>query len=523
MLSNNLIELLDLRFTLPNGGQNQHVIPQEVIGGRRVDLLLVMGLEQQAPGNLNLNMKMNRMRLATLALGAWLGINAALAQQPDVDVNALLQRLQELEQKVKTLEAKAESSKEAGAEKPKPTPTVTIGSGGFLATSADTNFSFGLRGLLQVDSRTFFGAENVAGNDAFLLRRARPMFYGTLFRDFDFLFNPDFAGSSPQIFDAYLNYRYAPWLQARIGKFKTPVGLEYLQADQFTLFNERALPTALTPGRDVGYQIWGEISGGVVSYAAGIFNGVGDGRSSSNTDFDDNPEFAARVFTQPFKKTDLNALRGLGFGLGGSWGDYSTTNLTGLPSGNGYITDGQQQFFAHNPATGVVMAEGEHWRLAPQGYYYFGPFGMMGEYTISSQGVRRNLAPFESARLEHTGWQVAASWVLTGEEASFTGVTPRNAFDPRAGKWGAFQVVGRIAELDIDDATFPLFANPLTSATAAHSWSAGLNWYLNRNVMFKASYSRTTFDGGGGAGATAPAIVTQQPEEVFFTRMQLSF
>ena len=58
---------------------------------------------------------------------------------------------------------------------------------------------------------------------------------------------PDFAGRTAQIFDAYLNYRYAPWLQLRAGKFKLPVGLEQLQSDPVTSFNERALPTALSP------------------------------------------------------------------------------------------------------------------------------------------------------------------------------------------------------------------------------------------------------------------------------------
>lgn len=468
-------------------------------------------------------MKTNRAVVAVLILGMVTGIKAADAQPSDVDVPALLRRLQELEQKVKVLESKVEQGKDAPSEKPKPVPVLSIGASGFQATSADTNFSFALRGLLQVDSRTFFADGNIEGNDAFLIRRARPIFQGTLFRDFDFFFNPDFGGSTVQIFDAYLNYRYAPWLQLRSGKFKAPVGLEYLQSDQFTLFNERALPTALVPGRDVGFQIWGEVGGGVLSYAAGIFNGLGDGRSSSNTDFDDHREFAGRVFALPFKKTDVAALRSLGFGLGGSWGDYSVTNSTGLPNGNGYITDGQQQFFAYNPVGAAVVADGEHWRLAPQGYYYVGPFGLLGEYTISSQRVRRNVAPFESADLRNTGWQVAASWVLTGEDATFTGVTPRNAFDPHNGKWGAFQIVARYAELDIDDDAFPLFSNPLISASGAQSWSAGLNWYLNRNLLIKANYSRTTFTGGGGAGMPAPASVTQQPEEVFFTRLQVSF
>lgn len=470
-----------------------------------------------------IKMKLNTIIAAGLIVAAQLGITAARAQTSEVDVNALVQRLQQLEQQVKVLERKGELDKEAAAEKAKATPTLSIGASGLQATSGDTNFSFALRGLVQVDNRTFFGDGGIQGNDSFLLRRARPIFQGTVFRDYDFLFTPDFAGSAAQIVDAYLNYRYAPWLQFRAGKFKVPVGLELLQSDPVTSFNERALPTALVPSRDVGFQIWGEVGGGVLSYAAGIFNGVGDARSTSNADFDDNREFAARLFLQPFKKSDKNALRGLGFGVGGSWGDYSVTNTTGLPNGNGYITDGQQQFFAYNPTGAAVVTDGEHWRLAPQGYYYVGPFSLLGEYTISSQNVSRNIAPFESATLKNTGWQVAAGWVLTGEDATFTGVTPRNAFDPRNGKWGAFQIVGRYAELDVDDDAFPLFSNPLTSASGAQSWSAGLNWYLNKNLLIKASYARTTFDGGGGAGAAAPAAVTRQPEEVFFTRMQLSF
>jgi hypothetical protein len=46
-----------------------------------------------------------------------------------------------------------------------------------------------------------------------------------------------------------------------------------------------------------------------------------------------------------------------------------------------------------------------------------------------------------------------------------------------------------------------------------------LNWYLNRNIRFNVSFSRTWFDGGTGPGAT----VTKQPENVLFTRIQLGF
>jgi phosphate-selective porin OprO and OprP len=440
-------------------------------------------------------------------------------------------RTDELEEKVKVLERNRELDVEAAEAKAKDAPKITIGSDGFSFGNADGSYAVQLKGVLQVDSRTFFHDAGIVGNDGFLLRRARPILQGTLARDFDFLFVPDFGGSSVQIFDAYLNYRYRPELQLRAGKMKSPIGLEQLQADVDTLFNERSLVTALLPNRDIGVQLQGDILGGVASYAAGIFNGLGDGRSTSNFDFEDDKAFEGRVFFQPFKTTSLSALQGFGFGAGGSYETMQRTNTTGLPATTGgtlpgFVTDGQQQFFAYNPAGGaVVVADGEHWRLSPQAYYYYGPFGFMGEYVISDQRVTRVLgATRTTSRLENTAWQVTGSWILTGEDAAYKGgVVPRHPFNPLACGWGALQLVGRYEQLDIDNDAFPLFSNPASSATFAAAWSVGLNWYLNRNFLIKASFSHTDFKGGGGPGASAPAAVTRNDENVFFTRMQLAF
>ena len=60
----------------------------------------------------------------------------------------------------------------------------------------DGAFAINLKGVIQFDSRTFFKDGGIKGNDGFLLRRARPIISGTVFRDFDFLFVPDFGGSS---------------------------------------------------------------------------------------------------------------------------------------------------------------------------------------------------------------------------------------------------------------------------------------------------------------------------------------
>jgi phosphate-selective porin OprO and OprP len=459
--------------------------------------------------------------------------------QPTPDVQQLLQRVKELEEKVKSLEqgrgTNNESAEGQTSQLKKEPPLVVIGSDGFQMRSADGDFGLNLRGVLQVDSRTFFSDHGIPNNDGFLLRRARPVLEGTVYRDFDFLFMPDFGtgnngggggtAPAPQIYDAYLNYRYSPAIQFRIGKFKPPIGLERLQADAFLTFNERALATDLVPDRDLGFMAHGLAFDRVLEYAAGIFNGVGDYQKSPNSAFTDDKEFDGRLFLQPWRNTTCAAIRGIGFGVAGSYG--TTFTAAGLPSTTGgtlpgYTTDGQQQFFAYNPTTGTVVANGEHWRLTPQTYSHWGPFALMGEYVISDQDVAKGAV---SRRLDNKAWETTASWVLTGEDNNFNGVVPLHPFKPGLGQWGAWELAARYGQLDIDKGAFPIFSNPSTSASSAVAWSVGLNWWLNKNIRIMTSFARTTFTGGGGTATstTAPGEVTRQPENVFFTRAQLAF
>src|SRR2546426_12057767 len=222
-----------------------------------------------------------------------------LADDRADEINALKKQLQELDQKIKILERNRELDIEAAEAKSKEALNISIGEKGFIVGSADGANVIKLRGLLQVDSRTFFNDGGNKMNDSFVLRRARPIFEGTVFRDFDFQFVPEFGGSTPQILEANINYAYSPELQLRVGKFKAPVGLEQLQQDARAGFIERGFPSQLTPDRDLGVMLHGEVFGGVFNYDAGLFNGVGDNRKSTNLDFDDDKEFAGRLFVHP--------------------------------------------------------------------------------------------------------------------------------------------------------------------------------------------------------------------------------
>ncbi len=437
------------------------------------------------------------------------------AATPPVSASTNQEQIQALDQKVRVLERQREADQEAAAAAAKTQPRLTVSQDGVTFASANTNFALSLHGVLQLDSRTFPDERGLNGNDGFILRRARPILSGTVFRDFDYLFVPDFGGNAVQIFDAYVNYRNRPELQLQVGKFKSPIGLEALVTDRDLLFNERSLATDLVPNRDLGAELHGDLFGGVASYAAGIFNGAPDyNGTTTNASYDNDKAFAGRVFLQPWIKSDVAPLKGLGFGLAGSYEvDRAATNTAATGLTPGYTTDGQQKFFTYSSG---VFANGTHWRVSPQSYYYYGPLGLLGEYVISDQDVTKGKS---SADLHNTAWEVTGSWLLTGENATYGAVIPKHPFNPRNGQWGAWQILARYANLDVDKKAFPTFASSASSASSARAWSAGLNWYLNKNIRMDTSYSHTLFSGYTGGTPAVPA----QPESVVFTRVQLAF
>ncbi len=333
----------------------------------------------------------------------------------------------------------------------------------------------------------------------------RPILEAQVFDRFGFRVVPDFGNGSVSLQDAYADVRFLPEIKLRGGKFKEPVGLERLQSANNLLFIERALPTNLVPNRDVGLQLFGDISGGVVSYAVGAFNGVFDG-GSGDGDNNDGKDVAGRIFVQ---------IKGIGFGVAGTFGKQKgSATSPNLPS---FKTAGQSTFFRYINDTAtpnVTVASGKVFRLAPQATYYWGPFGFLGEYVRSTQEVTNNNGTDD---FTHQAWQTAVSFVLTGEKASYKGVKPKNPIKPSEGKWGAVEIAARYNELRVDGDVFPSFADPNASARRARVFGGGVNWYLNDNVKAVLGYEHTLFAGGAAAGADRPS------EKVVQTRLELAF
>ena len=134
----------------------------------------------------------------------------------------------DLDQRVRVLERKLELADEQAAERAKKAPVAIAGAEGFGLKSADGAFQLRLRGLVQTDARFYVADEERPLNDTLVVRRARPILDGTLWKIVDFRLMSDCGGGGSTLVDAYLDLKLSRALRVRVGKAKVPVGLEAL-------------------------------------------------------------------------------------------------------------------------------------------------------------------------------------------------------------------------------------------------------------------------------------------------------
>ncbi len=479
-------------------------------------------------GKKSLGRPVSRLLIATAVLSVF--GSAPVRADDKAEIEKLKAQIQELDQKLRIVDRKQELAAEDLAAKQKAAPVVSASDKGFSFRSADGQFEYKLRGVIHADYRNFSGEAYPNAVDGFLARRIRPTFEGTVFGKYGFRFTPEFGESGDgkstsgleqnraRVVDAYLDINHNPSARVRIGKFKPFVGLERLQGAADIKFIERSYVSNNTlPNRDLGISVFGDVLDKRLNYAVGVFNGVTDGADNSTAqDLNSGKEYTARVFATPFVGTD-SALQGFGFGLAATRGSsVGTSSVSNLPS---YKTPGQaNNFFAYKSGT---IADGSRTRWAPQAHFYSGSFGLLTEYAIVSQDISNSTSKLT---VKNDAVQVAASWLLTGEDASYKAVKPYSPFKPGAeGGWGAVELVARYQAASIDK---DLFTNTTfgdigkDNARRATTLGVGVNWYLNESSKVALNYDRTSFDGGYATGGKS---LDGKAENVIIARYQLSF
>jgi phosphate-selective porin OprO/OprP len=242
-------------------------------------------------------------------------------------------------------------------------------------------------------------------------------------------------------------------------------------------------------------------------------NGVPNNTASVDIDNNDGKDFIGRIFATPFKPTDNEWLKGLGFGFAGSYGSErgSTTSS--------YKTYGQSTWFSYNKG---VTASGLRTHLEPQAYYYWRSLGLMAAYAQDQHSL--NLFTAKADRTDtftDSGYLLQASYVLTGEEATYGWLRPHHPFDPRNGYWGGWDVAARLSNVATQTRQFQLgFASPNVAAKTATEWALGINWYMSDNIKWYFDYANTYFNGGAG---TAALPKDRPNESVFESQLQIAF
>ncbi len=399
---------------------------------------------------------------------------------------------------------------------------------GLKVKTQDGTFQAQIGTYFQVDAASY-GDDKTDFSTGTELRRGRISVAGTLFTDWDYKLEADFAGTTQggatntvTVTDAYTRYNGFRPFALTVGSFKVPFGLEAVGSAKYQTFNERGLPFAFLTLRRLGAMV--ADNGDNWTASVGAF---GDTVTSQNGD-DEGTQVAGRVTYAPFYTGD----RVLHFGLSSSWvapaqnpktvnNGIETIQFRAKPESN-LISDGlipsaaltaAGQTFGRSSGrlvdTGNITGGISGFLLTGAEFAgVYGPFSVQGEYIRTD--VDRDLG----GNLSFDGYYAYASWFLTGESRVYRGdkgvfdaFAPRNPFNLTYGGWGAWELAARFSALDLNDRK--VAGGYLEDATF------GLNWYPNAYVRVMANYINVLKVAGGAHSGDNP--------DVFQLRFQFAY
>ncbi len=458
---------------------------------------------------------------------------AAPDQQARIEaLEAQLAALQKQIAEIKTATAAApKAAPTATATAPAPAATVSIAGGRPTIASTDGAFSATLHGVMQLDTAHYFqdkGLPAVIGNGRDLnsgsnFRRARLGMDGKVFKNFDYSVLLDFGGAgtdgSGVLQELFLQYNYAPF-KVRVGAFAPNVGLEDAGSTNGSLFAERPAISELTRGlaaADRRYALQVQTGGERWLLSAAATGGkTGDAQT-----FDEQQGFVARAAFLPVKTKDWIVHTGLGAGyivtpaqtaVGGAYPLTLTERPELRVDGTTLVTTGaiDADNLRH---VGVELAV-QHKNLLIQSEYF--------DIALD----RRNPAAGVSDP-KFGGWYIEGGWVLTGESRRYNGSTfafdapsIANPFDPKAGKWGAWELAARYSVLDLNHHETATLAADRVRGGEQTIWTAGVNWFPNSVTKFSLDYLDVDVDRLDPAGGT---VALSQGYQAVNLRSQFAF
>jgi phosphate-selective porin OprO/OprP len=386
---------------------------------------------------------------------------------------------------------------------------------GLFVKSADDQFKFHAGGIGMIDTVWLIGpqgnflapggAANGVGNaSATQLRRAILQVDGTVYDQFDFIIQYDFANasndnsgeqppsfgnlsSSPAPLNIWVQVRDVPYLGiVRVGQQGKPIGFTNITGAPNLTFMERPDNNDAFYGPfDNGFALgiaaynWSENERATWSY--GIF------RPATNV-FGvalNKAYVGGRVTALPLYEDDGERLIHVGFG---------TTD--------GEIVQDQLRVRARPElrnapgfAVPVLVDTGEipgnrQYTLAPEFAAVFGSWTLAAEW--AGQFLTRSVVNNQpQGTVFYQGGYAEVLYFLTGEvqpydkhEGVWGRVIPRSNYQVKPGDcvrgYGAWQLGVRFSYLDLNDKT--------VQGGQVYDWTVGLNWYLNASIKVQFNY-----------------------------------
>jgi phosphate-selective porin OprO/OprP len=399
---------------------------------------------------------------------------------------------------------------------------------GFRLYSVDEDFKVHVGGNAQVDSVWLIGPKGVfaipgggqngvENASAVILRRARFRLDGSIYDQFDYMVEYDFANAnneneglqpasfgnlsnSPIPCNVWMQIRDLPWFgNVRIGNQVKPIGMTTNTYQGFLPFLERA---------DNMDAFYGPFDGGFalgitsrnyseserMTWQYGIYGPAINVFGVSLNKF----SYGGRITGLPWYEDEGRRLMHLGLGFFAGELEESNLRVRARPllrNGPGF-------------AVPVLVDTGQ---IPGSRQYTIGPeFAMvLGPVTIQAEWAGQFLTDASVSNVPQgtvffEGGYIEALTFLTGEyqkyerkEGVFGRVVPLDNFhvmksDPSHRTCGAWQVGVRFSYLDCNDKAI--------QGGTIYDWTVGLNWFLNPNMKFQLNYIAEHRDGQQDVG-----------------------
>ncbi len=368
--------------------------------------------------------------------------------------------------------------------------------------TADGAYSFKIGGFAQIDGGIF--DDDVRDRpDGTNIRRARLNVSGVLAKDFKYKIENDFAGNASALTDVYLEYAGLNPTTITVGQFKEPFGLETLTSDLFTSFIERSVVNSFSPDRKIGAMVSSSGELKPLGFWTAALGGFGSGTSSTSSTDDEARDITGRITLAPIaSKTEV-----LHFGVAGSHRipDASSDSFSFSSRAENQMSSSSADLSVN---TGTISNVDSVNLLGLEAAGVYGPFSVQGEYVKAmvnrSSGVEPNF----------DGYYVEASYFLTGESRNYNASTarfertkPTWSLNPSKGDWGAWQVMARYSNLDLNDKT--IHGGELRDTTF------GIKWLPNNYTMVTANYIISNTDNF--------AVTPNDDPKIWLLRTQFDF